>query len=201
MTVDKPPRRMSMALKHALEFGPLVIFFVVMLTTNIYTATAVLMGVAVLVSLTAYIIEGRIPTLILFGSVLALVFGSLTLFFHDETFIKVRPTITFSLLGSVLLGGLAFGRIFLRSLFEYAFQIDEAGWRKLTTRIAVWFFVLAIANHLVWTNFSAEFWAGYKLFAVPAMMLAFMALQAPLLLRHQLPGANAENQGSEQAPD
>jgi intracellular septation protein len=159
------------------------------------------MGVAVLVSLTAYIIEGRIPTLILFGSVLALVFGSLTLFFHDETFIKVRPTITFSLLGSVLLGGLAFGRIFLRSLFEYAFQIDEAGWRKLTTRIAVWFFVLAIANHLVWTNFSAEFWAGYKLFAVPAMMLAFMALQAPLLLRHQLPGANAENQGSEQAPD
>lgn len=182
-----PRRRMSLALKHTLEFGPIVVFFAALLASDIFTATAVLMVTMTLAAGIAWIIEGRVSTLILLGTVAALGFGSLTLLLHDETFIKIRPSIWFSTLALLLIGGLAFGRLFLRSLFEYAFRIDDAGWRKLTWRMAGFFLVLALANHLMWTNFSAETWAAYKLFAVPALMMVFMMAQAPLLIRHQLP--------------
>ena len=180
-------RRMSLTLKHTLEFGPVVVFFFTLLASDIFTATAVLMGLMTLAAGTAWAIEGRVSTLILLGTVAALGFGSLTLLLHDETFIKIRPSIWFSLLSVLLVGGLAFGRLFLRSLFEYAFRIDDSGWRKLTWRMAGFFLLLALANHLMWTNFSAETWAAYKLFAVPVLMMAFMLAQTPLLMRHQLP--------------
>lgn len=180
-------RRMPVWLRQMLEFGPVLVFFLVMVTTNVFIATGVLMGLMTLSALAAYALEGRVSGLILFGLVAVWVFGTLTLVLRDETFIKIRPSIWFSTLALLLIGGLAFGRLFLRSLFEYAFRIDDAGWRKLTWRMAGFFLVLALANHLMWTNFSAETWAAYKLFAVPALMMIFMMAQAPLLIRHQLP--------------
>lgn len=178
---------MPVWLRQMLEFGPVLVFFLVMVTTNVFIATGVLMGLMTLSALAAYALEGRVSGLILFGLVAVWVFGTLTLVLRDETFIKIRPSIWFSTLALLLIGGLAFGRLFLRSLFEYAFRIDDAGWRKLTWRMAGFFLVLALANHLMWTNFSAETWAAYKLFAVPALMMIFMMAQAPLLIRHQLP--------------
>lgn len=186
MSEVKQRRRMPLWLKHALEFGPVAIFFVVLLSTDIFVATATLMVLMTISAVTAYAIEGRVTTLILLGLIAALVFGTLTLVFRDETFIKIRPTIWFATLAVLLIGGMALGRLFLKSLFEYAFQIDEAGWRKLTWRMAGFFIFLAIANHVMWTNFSNETWAAYKLFAVPIMMVAFMMTQTPLLLKHQI---------------
>lgn len=192
MSDAKPRRRMPLWLKHTLEFGPVAVFFLVLVTTDIFIATATLMVLMTISAVTAYAIEGRVSTLILLGLIAALVFGSLTLIFRDETFIKIRPSIWFGALATLLVGGLAIGRLFLKSLFEYAFQIDEAGWRKLTWRIAGFFVFLAIANHIMWTNFSDETWAAYKLFAVPVLMIAFMMAQTPLLLKHQVEPPNGD---------
>lgn len=185
-------RRMPGWLRQVLEFGPVAIFFAVMLTTNVFIATGVLMGLMTASAAIAWAIEGRVSGLILFGLVAVWVFGTLTLVLHDETFIKIRPSIQFTAMAAILVFGLAIGRLFLRSIFEYAFKIDDAGWRILTWRIAGFFVFLAVANHLVWTNFSAEFWAGYKLFGVMPMFIAFFMAQTPLIMRHALPEDGAK---------
>lgn len=192
-----PPRRMKPALRHTLEFGPVLVFFGVMQLTDIFTATGVLMVLMTLSALTAYIIERRVSGLILFGLVTVLAFGTLTLVLHDEGFIKIRPSIYFATLAAVLAVGMFIGRIFLKSLFEYAFQIDDDGWRKLSWRMAGFFFVLAVANYVVASNFSLDSWATYKVFGVPVLTVIFMMAQTPLLLKHQLP----EDQTAERNPD
>ena len=182
-----PKRRMKPWLRHGLEFGPVLIFFAVMQFTDVFLATAVLMALMTISALTAFLVEGRVSGLILFGLVTVLAFGTLTLVLHDEGFIKIRPSIYFATLTTVLLFGLAIGRVFLKSLFEYAFQIDDDGWRKLTWRMAGLFAVLSAANFFVAESFSLDTWATYKVFGVPVLTLIFMMAQTPLLLKHQLP--------------
>jgi intracellular septation protein len=180
-------RRMKPLLRHGLEFGPVIIFFIVLQLTDVFLATGVLMGLMTAAAAIAWAIEGRVSGLILFGLVTVLAFGTLTLVLHDDEFIKIRPSIYFTTLAGVLLVGLAIGRLFLQSLFEYAFKIDDSGWRKLTWRMAGFFLVLAIANYAVSQNFSLETWASYKVFAVPVLMVVFMMAQTPLLMKHALP--------------
>jgi intracellular septation protein len=186
------PRRMKPLLRHALEFGPVLIFFGVMQLTDVFIATAVLMGLMSAAALTAYLIEGRLSGLILFGLVTVLAFGTLTLVLHDEEFIKIRPSIYFATLAAVIAFGMLIGRVFLKSLFEYAFQIDDDGWRKLSWRMAGLFAVLSGANLAVASYFSLDTWATYKVFGVPVLTMIFMIAQTPLLLKHQLPDEKAE---------
>lgn len=186
-------RRMQPWLRHSLEFGPVIVFFGVMQLTDIFVATGVLMALMTLAAGTAWAIEGRISGLILFGLVTVLAFGTLTLVLHDEEFIKIRPSIYFTTLAGVLLIGLAIGRLFLQSLFEYAFRIDENGWRKLTWRMAGFFLVLALANYFVSRYFSLDTWATYKVFGVPVLMVLFMMAQTPLLMKHALPDEAPKN--------
>ena len=197
MTEAAAPRRMKPLLRHALEFGPVLIFFGVMQLTDVFVATGVLMVLMTLSALTAYLIERRVSGLILFGLVTVLAFGTLTLVLHDEGFIKIRPSIYFATLASVLAFGLVIGRVFLKSLFEYAFQIDDLGWGKLTWRMAGFFYVLAIANYLVASTFSLYTWATYKVFGVPVLTVLFMMAQTPLLLKHQLPEEQASGPGAD----
>ena len=185
------PRRMKPLLRHALEFGPVLIFFGVMQLTDVFVATGVLMALMTLSALTAYLIERRISGLILFGLVTVLAFGTLTLVLHDEDFIKIRPSIYFATLAAVLVFGMFVGRVFLKSLFEYAFQIDDRGLGKLTWRMAGFFLALSVANYVVAATFSLDTWATYKVFGVPVLTVVFMMAQTPLLLKHQLPESEA----------
>lgn len=185
------PRRMKPLLRHALEFGPVLIFFGVMQLTDVFLATAVLMGLMSASALTAYLIEGRVSGLILFGLVTVLAFGTLTLVLQDPGFIKIRPSIYFATLAAVIAFGMFAGRVFLKSLFEYAFQIDDDGWRKLSWRMAGFFAVLSGANLAVASNFSLDTWATYKVFGVPVLTMLFMIAQTPLLMKHQLPEEKA----------
>jgi intracellular septation protein len=178
---------MKPLLRHALEFGPVLIFFAVMQLTDVFVATAVLMVLMTLSALTAYAIERRVSGLILFGLVTVLAFGTLTLVLHDEGFIKIRPSIYFATLAAVIAFGLFIGRVFLKSLFEYAFQIDDDGWRRLSWRMAGFFVFLSGANYVVAQNFSLDTWATYKVFGVPLLTVLYMVAQTPLLLKHQLP--------------
>src|SRR3954465_6239488 len=98
---------MNPAVKVALELGPLVIFFAVNARWGIFVGTAAFM-IAVLAAIAAsYALTKHVPLMAVISAVVVLVFGGLTLLLHDALFIKLKPTIIYTLFGVILLGGLA----------------------------------------------------------------------------------------------
>ena len=171
-------------LKLALEFAPLVIFFIANGRLGIFAATGVFM-VAVLVSLVvSYALTRKLPIMASVSAVVVLVFGGLTLAFHDATFFKMKPTIVNTLFGLALLGGLAFNKPLLPIVLDQVLTLTPAGWRKLTWRWAMFFFFLAGLNEFVWRNFSEQTWVDFKVFGTMPITLIFALSQTPLILRH-----------------
>ena len=169
----------------ALELGPLILFFAVNSKWGIFVGTGVFI-VATAIALPCYRwMEGRWPVMPMVGGFFVLVFGGLTIWLQDETFIKLKPTIVNCLFGLILGGGLLlFDRPLLKPIFGAAFQLDEQGWRKLTVRWCLFFFVLAAVNEFMWRSFSTDTWIASKMFLSFPLTLVFAFLQVPLLRRH-----------------
>jgi len=179
---DKP--KLNPLLKLALDIGPLVLFFAANARLGIYAGTAVFMVAIVAALLVSYAMTRHWPIMPVVSAFIVLVFGGLTLALHDDTFIKLKPTIIYALFGAVLIGGYFFDKPLLSIVFDSMFHIDEEGWRKLTVRWAVFFFALAVLNELIWRTQSTDFWVNFKLFGFVPLTFAFAALQYPLLMRH-----------------
>ncbi len=188
-TTPKP--QLNPFLKVVLDLGPLALFFVANSRYGIFAATATFM-VAILVALAvSYAMTRHLPIMPVVTAVIVVVFGGLTLILHDATFIKVKPTIIYALFGAVLLGGLFFNKPLLGMVFDSLFHLTKEGWRKLTWRWAMFFFVLAVLNEIVWRNFSTNAWVDFKVFGVTPLTFVFAALQAPLLKRYAVEPAEA----------
>lgn len=186
-------RALNPILKLALEVGPLVVFFLANQKAGIYAATGLFM-VAVLISLAvSYTLTRHLPVMPMVSAVVVLVFGGLTLWLHDDLFIKLKPTIVNSLFGAVLLGGLAFGRPLLPLVLDTVFQLTDEGWRKLSFRWGIFFFVLAAINEIVWRTQSTDTWVNFKVFGIMPLTLVFALAQTPLILRHE---AKSEDGGN-----
>jgi intracellular septation protein len=185
MIAEDPARpQLNPILKLVLDIGPLVLFFAANVRFGIFTATAAFM-VAVLIALAvAYAKTRRIEVMPLVTAVIVVIFGGLTLILHNDTFIKLKPTIIYALFGGTLVAGLLFGKSFLGALFNSVFDLTDEGWRKLTWRWAFFFFALAVLNEIVWRNFSTDFWVSFKLFGVVPITFLFGALQYPLLTKY-----------------
>lgn len=189
-------------LKLALELGPLAVFFfanargawlaerfpaLAALGGPLFIATA-LFVVATLISLAVSLaVMRRLPILPLVSGIVVLVFGGLALWLHDETFIKMKPTIINALFGAVLLGGLAFGRPLLGYVFDSAFRLTDEGWWKLTLRWGVFLIALAVLNEVVWRTVSTDLWVSFKVFGLIGLTFAFTLFQLPLINRYALP--------------
>ena len=187
---EKP--QLNPFVKIALDLGPLILFFFANSRFGIFTATATFM-VAVLAALAAsYVLTRRLAIMPVVTAIIVLVFGGLTLILHNDTFIKIKPTIIYALFGAVLLGGLAFGKPLLGVVFDSLFHLTAEGWRKLTVRWALFFFVLAVLNEIVWRNTSTNIWVDFKVFGVMPLTLIFGALQYPLLQKYAAEPATAE---------
>jgi intracellular septation protein len=122
----------------------------------------------------------------LITGIVVLVMGGLTLWLQDDTFIKVKPTIVNTFFGAVLLIGLAFGRSLLAYVFDAAFALDAEGWRKLTLRWGLFFFVLAALNEIVWRTQSTDFWVAFKVWGIMPITMIFAMAQLPLMQRHMI---------------
>ncbi len=179
---DKP--KLNPFVKLALDIGPLVLFFIANARLGIFAATAAFM-VAVLAALAvSYVVTRHLPIMPVVSAVIVLVFGSLTLVLHDETFIKIKPTLIYVLFGATLVFGLLTRRPLLEMVFDSVFHLTDEGWRKLTVRWAVFFFVLAVLNEAIWRTQTTDFWVSFKLFGFIPLTFAFGALQYPLLTRY-----------------
>lgn len=179
-------------IKLALELGPLVLFFILNARAGIFVATAWFMGAMVISLAVSWLVLKRVAVMPLVTGVVVLIFGGLTLYLQDDTFIKLKPTIVNVLFGGVLLGGLLFGHSLLRYVFGDVYKLRDEGWRILTWRWTIFFFVLALINEIVWRNFSTDFWVAFKVWGIMPLTLIFsFALVVPILNKYAPDGEEA----------
>jgi intracellular septation protein len=185
---------MSAGLKLLLDLGPLVVFFAAYFAGQIYVATGAFM-VATIAAISVYWAKTRhIPANQIITLVIVLLFGGLTLWFHDDRFIKMKPTMIYTLFALILFSGLITGRPLLKLVFESAFPpMVDRGWRILTFRWACLFTFMAVLNEVIWRNFSEEFWVSFKLFGFLPLTMIFAMSQLPLMNRYAIPQEPAED--------
>jgi intracellular septation protein len=190
---------MSSGLKLLLEIGPLVVFFgafqwfkgaPVMVGGVEYQAVVVATALfvpAILVSLAvSWRLTRSLPRMAVVTAVVVVIFGGLTIWLNDETFIKMKPTIVNGLFALGLGVGLLQGRSYLKYLMGKALPLDDEGWMIFTRRWMLFFVFLAFLNEAIWRTMSTEFWVSFKTFGNLPLTLAFMASQWPMLKRHGL---------------
>lgn len=173
-------------LKLVLEMGPLVLFFVTNWKFGIFPATGVLMVSVVAALAVSWVMTRHLPVMPVVTAIAVVFFGALTFFFHDDLFIKLKPTIVNTIFGTVLLVALAFGKPLLPVVLDSVLKLTEEGWRKLTLRWGVFFYLLAIINEIVWRTQTTDFWVSFKAFGVMPLTIAFALAQVPLIMKHEL---------------
>ena len=202
---ETPPasaRATAAWVRYAVDYGGLAAWLATLvITRNAVASSWVIVGASILALAIGLIMERRIAPMPLVTAVLGLIFGGLTLFFHDERFIKVKPTILYSAFGLFLLTGLLRGKNPLKALRGDAFHLPDAVVRILTRRYALVFFALAAANEAVWRTQSTVVWAFFKFPGVAVVIFLFALSQAPLMMKHMpdeatkdgpLPPANSD---------
>ena len=178
--------------KLATELGPLVIFFGANAKFGLFVATGAFMVAIVAAIIVSYVVTRHVPLMAIVTAFIVLVFGGLTLFFHDEMFIKVKPTIIYSLFAATLGIGLLFGRSFIAVMFDQMFNLTPKGWRILTIRWAIFFAFMAVVNEVVWRTQSTDFWVTFKAFGVIPMTAIFAMAQTSLIKNYHLEPAAAD---------
>jgi intracellular septation protein len=200
---------MSELIKFGIELGPLVVFFLTNSVYGIYTATMVFMAATLAALAASLLVLKKLPVMLLVSGVLVLAFGGLTVYLHNDIFIKLKPTIINLLFASVLLVGLATERLFVKMLLGEALHLDHAGWRKLQFRYGLFFLFLALLNEVVWRGAdwywsdvphvgdgphpATNFWSGFKIFGVWPLAIGFMMVQLWLIRDHMIEPPTADS--------
>ncbi len=175
---------MSQGRKQLLEFLPVMVFFAVNWKAGIFWATGVFMAVTLVVLAYTYFSTGKVAKVPLATAALVGVFGGLTLYLQDETFIKVKVTLVNFIFSALLLGGVYFGRSFIKDVMGEALALPDAAWRTLSLRWGVFFAGLAILNEYVWRSYSTDQWVTFKVFGLMGLTLVFALANAPFMARH-----------------
>ena len=201
-------KKLNPFLKLALDIGPLVLFFYANSKpalfhplvapilpaavasseqAGIFTATAVFMIAIVAALIVSYALTRHLPVMPVVTMIIVIVFGAATLYFQDESFIKLKPTIIYILFGGTLLVGHWLDKPFLAIVFDSMFHLTPEGWRKLTLRWAIFFLALAVLNEIVWRTQTTNTWVDFKVFVVTGLTFVFAAAQVPLLTKYAAP--------------
>jgi intracellular septation protein len=173
-------------LRILVEWGPLLAFFLANARGGIFWGTGIFMAATVLALAVSWGMTRKIAMVPLIGAVFVALFGGLTLWLQNETFIKVKVTLVNVLFGSILLVGLYFDKQFLKMVLGEALKMDDAGWRILTLRWGIFYFALAGLNEIVWRTVSTDLWVNFKVFGILPLTLLFAISQARLMNRHMI---------------
>ncbi len=167
--------------------GPLAFLLGYLITRNLLTATWSLVGASGLALIVGYVAERRIAPMPLFAGLAALIFGTLTLVFHDTRFVKIKPTVINAVLAAVMLGGVWLKKNPLKALLGDALKLPDPAWRTLTIRYGVFFLFTAILNEAVWRTQPDGIWIWFRMPGLQILALVFSLSQVPLMLKHAPP--------------
>lgn len=191
-------RNIHPILKIVLEIGPIAVFFLayrwapvpegletverqleqILFSTKVFIPT-------ILASLgISYALTRKLPKMAVITAVVVVIFGGLTLILKDDTFVKMKPTILYTIFAGILAFGLARGQSYLKYLMEELLPMEREGWMKLTRRFVVFYLILAVVNEIVWRGFGTDMWVNFRTFVLPIANFGFVMAQVPLFQRY-----------------
>lgn len=185
MNAKRPKNPKAGVPNFLIDFGPLLVFFGVNFAYGIFPATLSLMVTMPFAMAISWIKRKHIPPVLWISGALVLIFGGLTLYFDDERFIKIKPTIIFSMFGMILLGGTLKGKALIKFIFEPAFPpMAEKGWMIISRNYGLLNLFLAGFNEFIWRTYSTDTWVTVKVFGFMALTLLFFFSQIPVLMKY-----------------
>ena len=190
-------QKINPIIKIILEIGPIIMFFLVYgkIKDKVFQiagieyqgfiiATVLFIPVLLLSILLLWLITGRIARMQIVTAILVVLFGGLTIWFNDDRFFKMKPTIIYLIFGGLLVLGLARGKSYLEYVMEDMLPMEQKGWIILTTRVSIFFFALAITNEIIWRNMSTSSWVNFKTFGLTGALFLFFVGQTALIKKY-----------------
>ena len=172
--------------KLLIDIGPLAVFFIFYTRSGLQASILPFMVATVIAVLFSYILEKKIPIMPTVGAAIVLLFGGLTIYFDNDVFFKMKPTIINVLFAVILYGGILINKPLLKYLLGAALKLEEAGWKLLTQRWIGFFIALAVLNEIVWRTQSTDVWVNFKVFGILPITFIFTMTQFPLIKKYQI---------------
>ena len=177
---------MKSVYKLLIDIGPLAVFFIFYTRSGLQASILPFMVATVIAVLFSYILEKKIPIMPTVGAGIVLLFGGLTIYFDNDVFFKMKPTIINILFAVILYGGILIKKPLLKYLLGAALKLEEAGWKILTQRWIGFFIALAVLNEIVWRTQSTDIWVNFKVFGILPITFIFTMTQFPLIKKYQI---------------
>ena len=172
--------------KLLIDIGPLAVFFIFYSKSDLKSAIIPFMIATIISVLFSYIMEKKIPLMPTVSALIILIFGGLTIYFDNEVFFKMKPTIINLLFALILYGGMIVKKPLLKFLLGAAIKLEDVGWKILTQRWISFFIALAILNEIVWRTQSTDIWVNFKVFGILPITFIFTMTQFPLIKKYQI---------------
>lgn len=173
--------------KLLLDLGPLVVFFATnYMTGDFMLAVKLLVGATLVALAVGWVLERRVSMMALVGCIAVAFFGGLSVYFDNDLFIKIKPTVLTCLLAAAIAGGRLMGRNPLGAIMGTQLRMSDAGWRAISWLWVAMFLTTALANEIAWRTMTTDGWVTFKVFGITVISLVFGAVSIPIMTRHQI---------------
>lgn len=173
--------------KFLLDMGPLVVFFITnYMTSDLILAVKVLVASTVVALALGWLLDRRVSMMALVGCGAVTFFGGLSVYFDNDLFIKIKPTVLTGLFAAAIAGGRLMGRNPLGAIMGSQLRMTDAGWRTISWLWVAMFLTSAVANEIAWRTLSTDDWVTFKVFGITGISLIFTVLSVPVMHKHQI---------------
>lgn len=206
--VNVEPKQENKGLGFALDFGPLLVFFLTYkfavpgdnpVLSAIYGTAAFMVAIVIAVIVSKWKL-GKISPMLWLSAVLVIGFGALTIYFNDPSFIQIKPTIIYLGFAVILGVGLLRGKAMLKYLLQAAYEgLSDEGWLKLSRNWAIFFVAMAVLNEAMRLFLSFDMWLTLKVWGITILSFIFAIANVPMLMRHGLDLGQDDEEAEEAA--